>query len=160
MSREVNVEGQAELTSQVLVFFADAVKVLGLPKSVGELYGLLFISKEALSLDDMVERLGMSKGGASQGLKMLRTFGAVREVEGLAGRKVFYKADVELKSLVGGFIREEVRPHLDSAKLKIERMKTPDVEADAFYAERVKKLEKWRKRAGLVLPILQKILRS
>lgn len=160
MSSEVNLEERAILTNQVLEFFSDAVKVLGLPKSVGELYGILFISKEALSLDDMVERLGMSKGGASQGLKMLRTLGAVREVEGMSGRKVFYEADAELKSLVGGFIREEVRPHLDSAKLKIERMRTPDVEADEFYSERVDKLDKWRKRAGLVLPILQKILRS
>jgi len=160
MSSEVNIEGRSILTAQVLEFFSDAVKVIGLPKSVGELYGLLFISKEPLSLDGMVERLGMSKGGASQGLKMLRTLGAVREVEGLSCRKVFYEADVELKSLVGGFIREEVRPHLDSAKLKIQGMEAVDVDGDDFYAERIDKLNKWRKRAGLVLPILQKILRS
>ncbi len=160
MSSEVSVEELDVLTTQVLEFFSDTVKVLGLPKSVGELYGLLFITKEALSLDDMVERLSMSKGGASQGLKMLRTLGAVREVEGLSGRKVFYEADVELKSLVGGFIREEIRPHLDSAKLKIEGMRVMGIKEDSFYMDRVNKLDKWRKRAGLVLPILQKILRS
>ena len=63
-STEVNVE----LEELVRVFFADAVKVLGLPKSVGEIYGSLFISREPVSLDDLVERLGMSKGSGSQGL--------------------------------------------------------------------------------------------
>ncbi|MGJ8655503.1 MAG: GbsR/MarR family transcriptional regulator [Akkermansiaceae bacterium] len=150
--------GNVELEGMVREFFADAVKVLGLPKSVGEIYGTLFISKVPLSLDDLVVRLGMSKGSGSQGLKMLRTLGAVSEVEGIEGRKVFYEADVELKSLVGGFIREEIRPHLTSAKMKIQKMDACNVSEDEHYDERIKKLGRWRKRAGLLLPILQKIL--
>jgi len=114
-----NADVNEELEGMVREFFADTVKVLGLPKSVGEIYGSLFISKRPLSLDDLVQGLGMSKGSASQGLKMLRTLGAVIEVNGIEGRKVFYEADVQLKSLVGGFIREEIRPHLSSAKVKI-----------------------------------------
>lgn len=153
-ANSVNVE----LEGMVREFFADAVKVLGLPKSVGEIYGSLFISKHPLSLDDLVERLGMSKGSGSQGLKMLRTLGAVSEVEGIEGRKVFYEADVELKSLVGGFIREEIRPHLASAKLKIGRMGECNVNNDEHYDERITKLNSWRKRAVVLLPILQKIL--
>lgn len=139
-------------------FFADTVKVLGLPKSVGEIYGSLFISKEALSLDDLVERLGMSKGSGSQGLKMLRTLGAINEVDGMEGRKVFYEADLELKSLVGGFIREEIRPNLSNAKVKIGQMLECNVSRDEHYDERIKKLASWRKRAGILLPILQRIL--
>lgn len=147
-----------ELEGMVRDFFADGVKVLGLPKSVGEIYGSLFISKEPLSLDDLVERLGISKGSGSQGLKMLRTLGAVNEVDGIEGRKVFYEADLELKSLVGGFIREEVRPHLSSAKQKIGLMEECNENEDEHYNERIKKLDKWRKRAGILLPVLQKIL--
>lgn len=160
MSVDVGEENRDLLLARVLEFFSDTVKVLGLPKSVGELYGLLFISKNALSLDDMVQRLGMSKGSASQGLKMLRTLGAVKEVEVTSSRKVYYEADVELKSLVGGFIREEVRPHMASAKVKIDEMRRIDVSGDEFYEERLGKLNSWRKRAKLVLPILQKILGS
>ena len=147
-----------ELEVMAREFFADAVKVLGLPKSVGEIYGSLFISREPLTLDDLVDQLRMSKGSASQGLKMLRTLGAVSEVEGMEGRKVFYGADMELKSLVGGFIREEVRPHLSSAKIKIRLMDECNVSEDAHYDERINKLNSWRKRAGVLLPVLQKIL--
>lgn len=146
------------LEGMVREFFADTVKVLGLPKSVGEIYGALFISKTPLSLDDLVEQLEISKGSGSQGLKMLRTLGAVSEVEGLEGRKVFYQADVELKSLMGGIIREKIRPHLSSAKEKIKLMDDCNTNDDTHYDERIKKLASWRKRAGMLLPILQKVL--
>ena len=158
---QLNVNVELELA--VLDFFADAVKVLGLPKSVGEIYGLLFISREPMSLDDLVERLDISKGSGSQGLKVLRTLGAVVEStgpDGGTGRKVFYEASLELKRLVGGFIREKVRPHLKSAKSKVKVMHEINDEGDGFYDYRIKKLDAWRKRAGLLLPILQKVLGS
>ncbi|NJR43396.1 MAG: hypothetical protein HC767_12780 [Akkermansiaceae bacterium] len=69
------------LELQVVEFFVDGVRVLGLPRSIGEIYGLLFISQAPLSLDDLVQRLKISKGSASQGLRMLKGLGAVREVE-------------------------------------------------------------------------------
>lgn len=147
-----------KLEEGVVALFADGVKVLGLPKSVGEIYGLLYIQSGALSLDDLVERLTISKGTASQGLKMLRTLGAIRECGVSAGRRTFYEADVELKSLVGGFIREEVRPHLSSAKEKIGALREGLDEGDVFSKDRIDRLEKWRLKALLLLPILQKIL--
>ncbi|MFC5050710.1 GbsR/MarR family transcriptional regulator [Rubritalea spongiae] len=156
-------EASSDLTrleEGVVALFADGVKVLGLPKSVGEIYGLLYIHEEALSLDDLVERLQVSKGTASQGLKMLRTLGAVRECGLTEGRKTYYEADVELKSLVGGFIREEIRPHLSSAKAKIGVLREEVEEGDAFLKDRVDRLDKWRAKASLLLPILQKLLSS
>ncbi|MGB0994000.1 MAG: GbsR/MarR family transcriptional regulator, partial [Akkermansiaceae bacterium] len=111
----------------------------------------------------LVERLGMSKGSASQGLKMLRTLGAVREVEKPDDRRTYFEADIELKKLVGGFIREEIRPHLKSGQNKLATLDdevgaVQDPEDREFYKERVKRLERWSKKANLVLPLLQKFL--
>lgn len=137
--------------------------MLGLPKSVGEIFGVLYASPVPLTMLDLVNRLGISKGSASQGLKMLRTLGAVREVDYRDDRKTYFEADVELKKLVGGFIREEIRPHLTSgqeklAKLEKELRKVDDPELKAFYEERIKRLKRWSNKANLVLPLLQKFL--
>jgi HTH-type transcriptional regulator, glycine betaine synthesis regulator len=153
----------SQLERQVVDFFVDGVKVLGLPRSIGEIYGLLFISQNALSLDDLVQRLAISKGSASQGLRMLKSLGAVREVEASAERRTYYEPAVELKRLVGGFIREQVRPHLDSGTHKIKRLSQAAREIDdpsqqQFFAERMDRLEKWLRSGGRVLPILQKLL--
>ena len=148
------------LEKGVIALFVDGVKVIGLPKSVGEIYGLLFSRNAALSLDDLVLLLDVSKGTASQGLKMLRTLGAIKEVDSGDSRKTYYEADVELKSLVGGFIREEVRPHMKSAEVKIGALRDLVDEGDDFSIDRIERLDKWRRKAALLLPILQKILGS
>jgi DNA-binding transcriptional regulator GbsR (MarR family) len=151
------------LERQVVAFFVDGVRVLGLPRSIGEIYGLLFISQTALSLDDLVLRLHISKGSASQGLRMLKSLGAVREAEGGAERRTYYEPAIELKRLAGGFIREQIRPHLDSGKTKINRLAetAQDVDDPArrkFLGERIERLENWLRSGGRVLPVLQKLL--
>jgi len=149
------------LERQVVDIFVDGVRVLGLPKSIGEIYGLLFISKDPLALDDLVKRLQISKGSASQGLRMLKSLGAVREITG--ERRTHYEPAIELKRLVGGFIREQVRPHLESGKAKINRLaettqKIEDADHRRFLSERIERLETWMSSSGKVLPLLQKIL--
>ena len=156
-------ESLTDLEQKVVALFADGVRVAGLPKSIGEIYGLLFISQDPLSLDDLVARLQISKGSVSQGLKLLRTLGAIREVDGADRRRTYYGADIKLKKLVGGFIREQLRPHLTSGKDRIKALEPvvaeeEDPELRAFYEDRVKKLERWLKQAKLLLPLLQRVL--
>lgn len=151
------------LELQVVAVFVDGVRVLGLPRSIGEIYGLLFISQTPLALDDLVRRLGISKGSASQGLRLLKSLGAVREAPSSAERRTYYEPAIELKRLVGGFIREQVRPHLESGKTKISRLaetarEIDDPERRKFLGERVERLETWVRSSGKVLPVLQKIL--
>ncbi len=155
--------GTKSIDDQFVSFFQDGAKLLGLPRSVGEIFGVLFASPQPLTMFDLVDRLQISKGSASQGLKMLRTLGAVREVAYQDDRKTYFEADVELKKLVGGFIKEQVRPHLQKGKDKLSLLETElkdieDPELKDFYKERIERLHRWSKRSNLVLPLLQKFL--
>jgi hypothetical protein len=67
--------------------FADIVSALGIPKSIGQIYGLLYASATPLSFSDIVDRLDISKGSVSQGLQLLRSLGAINV------------ADLKLKAL-------------------------------------------------------------
>jgi len=162
-SPDTQPDSLSSLQRQVVDFFVDGVRVLGLPRSLGEIYGLLFISPEPLALDDLVSKLGISKGSASQGLRTLRELGAVRETDRNGDRRTYYEPAVELKRLAGGFIREQVRPHLESGKSKLKILsqtasQTPDPVEREFLTDRIDRLESWMKRGGQVLPILQKLL--
>jgi DNA-binding transcriptional regulator GbsR (MarR family) len=166
--QEVNYDTQQEtdpIERDILAVFVDGVRVLGLPRSIGEIYGLLFISQTALSLDDLVHRLKISKGSASQGLRTLKSLGAVRETNGNgnAERRTYYEPAVELKRLVGGFIREQIRPHLDSGRHKIKRLgdlanKETDPDRRKFLLERTDRLDHWIRNGGRLLPMIQRIL--
>ena len=156
-------QGLDAIERQVVDVFIDGVKVLGLPRSIGEIYGLLFISQQPLSLDDLVVKLEISKGSASQGLRMLKGLGAVKEAVGEIDRRTYYQPSLELKRLVGGFIREQIRPHLDSGKSKIglaagNARTVIEPDRREFLEERLERLDKWMRSGSRVLPILQKLL--
>ena len=65
---------------EVIQLFVQFSRALGQPRSLAEIYGLLFISPHPLTMDTLIERLNLSKGSASQGLKYLHDLGAVRTV--------------------------------------------------------------------------------
>jgi DNA-binding transcriptional regulator GbsR (MarR family) len=147
---------------EVIDLFVNAVKLLGIPKSIGEIYGLLFISEEALPLDELVLRLKMSKGSASQGLRSLRSLGAVKSVYVAGDRRDHYEAVAELKPLASGFMKEQLQPHLESGGKRLAHLKQlaaegVDAERDAFYRDRVERLDKWERKARRLLPLVQKV---
>ena len=152
----------APVEVEVIGLFVNAVKVLGMPKSVGEIYGMLFIAPEPLPLDALVDRLEISKGSASQGLKVLRAFGAVKQVYVAGDRRDHYAAETELKKLAAGFIREEIKPRLESGADRLERLKAlssaENTDRGEFFRSRVSKLAQWHARSQEVMPLLSTML--
>ena len=157
------------LEIEVIELFVSVVKLMGIPKSIGEIYGLLFISQEPAALDTIVERLNMSKGSASQGLRFLRSVGAAVSVYVAGDRRDHFVAETQLKKLASGFIREELEPHLTSGEGRLERLSKsigevsanaePDDEGrEAFYRGQVDQLERWHAKARRALPFIARFL--
>ncbi len=61
-------------------FFMQAADLLGVPKSIALIYGVVFASPEPLCFADVEERLDISKGSISQGLRVLKEMGAIKTV--------------------------------------------------------------------------------
>ena len=149
----------SELEAGVIDLFVNGVRILGLPKSIGEIYGLLYISEDPMSLDEIIGKLAISKGSVSQGLRFLRNLGAVKVVYQAGQRKDFYRAETQLKPLVSGFLREEVEPHLESGVERLEVLeKLAGETGDEFSVERVERLRNWRDRAARLMPLVSVFL--
>jgi len=151
---------EARLENEVFEFFVRAAQLLGQPRSIGEIYGLLYLSLEPLSMDQIVQKLGLSTGSVSQGLKQLRAFRAIRTTYVPGQRRDFYLVEQDLRHLVSGFVREEIRPHLDSGRERIERMFDALSETRSEAKEELShRIEKIRKLHGLAEKLLPMILR-
>ena len=146
----------SELEKEVVEIFVRIAGVLSLPRSVGELYGVLFVSPEPMCIDDLMSKLKISKGSTSQGLKILRSFGAVNPVYVAGDRRDFFTAEAELRRIVAGFVNEKIRPYLENGKdrmARIEGLLTEETpEKRDFVAERIERLQGWQKRANAILP--------
>lgn len=147
---------------EIIEMFVSVVKLLGIPKSVAEIYGLLFVTAEPLALDEIVSRLQISKGSVSQGLKLLRSFGGVKSAYVAGDRRDHYTAETELKKLVIGFMRGEVQPRMDHGESKLEHVRSLaenlPAESQEFLTKRVGKLEQWHQKSRALLPLLSVML--
>ena len=143
---------------EVIHLFVQISRALGQPASVAEIYGLLFVSPQPLPQDEFFERLNLSKGTASQGLRYLLDLGAVRTVYVAGDRRVHYEAVAELRNLAGRFLRQRILTHFEDsgtrlARITAEAQKLPDAERE-FAISRAKMLKSWEKNAKRVLPLL------
>lgn len=143
--------------------FVRAARLLGFPRSLGEIFGLLYVSREPLSMDDIRKRLNISLGSASQGLRQLRAFRAVNILYVPGERKDYFVAEPSVRRLVSGFIQEEIRPHLESGKKRLETMhvllrEVPE-EEQAFLRKKVEQLEKLHKTGDKLLSMLVSLIK-
>lgn len=70
------------LEEALVGFFIDVADLLGVPKSVAAIYAVCFASAEPLSFSEINERLELSAGSISQGLRVLRETGALKVAAG------------------------------------------------------------------------------
>ena len=140
--------------------FVRIARLFGVSKSVGEIYGLLFISTKPVPLDYVRERLQMSSGSASQGLRLLRSVAAVRATYVAGDRRDHFLVETDLRKITNGFLREKVVPNLLVHEERLERLSDligelpsgsrPEIES------RIRILQGWRKQARAVLPLMMR----
>ena len=72
----------------------------GLNNVMVQLYSILYFSGKPFSLDEMVERLKISKGSVSVNIRALERYGAVREVWVRGSRKDYYEAEKDISRVM------------------------------------------------------------
>ena len=143
-------------------------QLLGLSRSAGQIYGLLYLSDKPLSLDDMVKLLSISKGSASMGTRLLANWGVVRQVWVPGDRRDHYEALADLGQLLRASYAEFVKPRLNNSEQRLARL-FEELERDAergalsarefkFCAERLRVLLRFQEKVQSIGPLAEKLL--
>jgi DNA-binding transcriptional regulator GbsR (MarR family) len=156
-----------ELEREAIDYFVSFVQMFGLQKSIGQIYGLLFVSFDSLSMDDIIVRLGISKGSASQGLTVLKGLGAVTSHTVPADRREHFRADLNVSRIVTHFFENRLQPRLENGEERLKSMirLARVVEREGKTGEagsvlhRIQALQKWQKRGRGIVPLLLKWLK-
>ena len=143
--------------------FLNAASSFGLPKSYGQIYGLLFCRDQPLAMDEVMELLQISKGSASQGLRALRQLGAVSSVFASGDRKERFVAESRLRKLVGGFLREQADPHLEKGIARLKQTESlvktlQDEDSRKGGMRRYEILSFWHRQMSRLLPWVKMIV--
>ncbi len=141
---------------------------MGLPRSLGQIYGLLFLSNKPLTLEDIASGLDISKASVSVGTRQLASWGAVRQIWVPGSRRDYFEAIPEVGTLLRNAYRELIKPRLDASQrrveglqesLKAERETGVIEEAEfEFCRSRIQALVRFQKSLLSVAPILDRLL--
>ena len=144
--------------------FVRIANLFRISRSIGEIYGLLFVTATPASFDCICRKLNISVGSASHGLRFLRNVGAVSVTYLPGDRRDFFIAETRLRRLASGFLRERITPNLADLEGRMDRLhdllkEAPHTQATRI-GERVLILQTWRKQARALLPLLVQGLES
>ena len=147
----------------VVDFFVDAADLLGVPKSVAVLYGIVFASPQPLSFADIQARGTLSKGSVSQGLRVLREMGAIKEVSAPADRAELFTPDLEMRRLIQRFLEQRLEKQLAAGKSRLGALQRALPNLEKSHAEtlrsRLEQLQSWHEKARALLPIARTFLK-
>lgn len=99
-----------------------SANMLGMVNKVGgQIYALLFLSRDPLSLDDISDILGVSKGNISVNVRLLEELKLVKKVWVKGSRRDYYEANRDYpRKLLKGFF-DRIREGIDESMRLINR---------------------------------------
>ena len=141
----------------------------GLNKFIAQLYAVLYLSDRPMSLDEMTERLKVSKGNVSINIRELENWGAVRSVWIKGSRKDYYEANLDVKGVIFKKVKSGIQKRIGETSDMIDSfkatMQSPDAtwteeekEMAKIFEERLKKIEELKSMASSALVLVDKLL--
>lgn len=153
--------------------FLDRVNQLcnkfGLNNIMGQLYTILYLSNKPLSLDEMAEKIKVSKGSISVNIRELEKWGAVKPVWVKGSRKDYYEANLDIKKIIADRIKSGVQKRISEVDEMLDEFKKVVGSANGslteeerrvakVYQDRVKKIEELKTMASSALELAAKFL--
>lgn len=137
---------------------------LGISKVVAQLYALLYIWPEPLSLDDMCELLKISKGNASMNIRYLEQWNAVKKTWQKGSRKDYYEVNPDIEKIVFNRLKEGLERRINDFMQNIEKIEenlqaieknSKNNEIAKIFKERLKKIKDINKKINRFFSIIK-----
>jgi len=87
----------------------------GFPKGMGAIFAVLYLSPTPLSLDEIVNQSGLTKGAISTEIRALARMGLVHRSTKLGDRKDYYSAETNFYAAIRSILQERQNSEFDRA---------------------------------------------
>lgn len=102
-----------QLTDQFIETWGAMGSSWGINNSVARIHGLLIVTDRAWCIDEIVERLQLSKSNVSTSLKELRSWNVVRKVFQPGDRREFYVCEPDAWEMLFNIMRQRKQREFD-----------------------------------------------
>jgi len=112
----------------------------GIPRSMAQIHALLLASNEALSTEDVMETIKLSRGNVNINMRELINWRLVNKQSKIGERKEYFTAQNDIMSMAQNIVEERKRRELQPVLNLLERLKNEELEGDEKEIEHFNKL--------------------
>jgi len=116
----------------------------GFNRSLGQIYGLLYLNPDNLSLSEIAETLGVSKGNVSLNTRLMEQLGLLRQFNRAADRRDYYEVETDFWKVIRHILQSRERKKINDIGIvlrkslrDVEKLRSGDRDAQ-FYQERLR----------------------
>jgi len=141
-------------------------QAMGLSRSLGTIYGLLYLSPRSIGLQEVAQFSQISKGSASMGTRQLLNMGLIRKVWMPREKRDFYEAIPKLGESLHNLYQNLLKSRMENSQKKMgELVEVLESEKKSLSKddydhinERLKNLEKLRAKISRIMPAIDSFL--
>lgn len=155
-----------DIRNDLIHVIGEKAEKFGFSRIAGQLEGLLLFTNQPMSLDEMAERLEVSKGSVSTNIRLLERWKVVRKVYHRGARKNFYEIrgniweiETEIMSTIVKDEIERVKSLMSNCETDlnaIQGTKEEKNEEIAFLQQRFSEINEYIESAEHILNLLLK----
>ncbi len=127
------------LIQSFVLHFGEMGSRWGINRTVGQIYALLFVADRPLNADDLVDMLGLSRGGVSMGLKELQSWNLVQLRHLPNDRRDHFTTPEDVWAIMRTLVEERKKREIDPTltTLRDLLMASPQSDGDAYAQHRM-----------------------
>lgn len=114
----------------------------GIPRSMAQIHALLLANKEALSTEDVMETLQLSRGNVNSNIRELINWKLVNKVHKIGERREFFTAQTDIMGMAQNIVQERKKRELEPVLALLEELKKANLKGEKDEVEHFKKLVK------------------
>jgi DNA-binding transcriptional regulator GbsR (MarR family) len=134
--------------------------VWGISRTMAEVHALLYITGAPMCTDEIMERLGVSRGNVSMSVRSLLEWGVIEKVRHQGDRKEYFQAEQDVWSMLRAIARERIKREVDPLLDALDEIGelAPEVEGQSQEEIRSlhKRLDEIRDGFGLITTLAHK----
>src|ERR1700730_11552362 len=112
-----------EVEDQFVDLWDTMSSLWGISPTMARIHGLLYLTGDALSMDDIMARLAISRGNVSMNLKLLVEWGLVRRVHKRGNRRDYYESLSDVWEMFTLVAQQRKRREIDPILSTLRRCK-------------------------------------
>lgn len=116
--------------------------VWGIPKSMAQIHALLLVTKEAISTEDVMDTIRLSRGNVNINLRELINWNLIIKSNKIGERKEFFKAKHDIWEMAINIVKERKRRELQPIQSLLISLKSEKLEGNAEEIKHFKKMIK------------------